>query len=254
MIPRYTLPPIGAVWSDENKYRSWLAVETAAIQAREEAGQIPPGVTEKVRHLADFSPARIEQIEAELRHDVIAFITNVGEYIGEYSQYFHQGLTSSDVVDTAMSLQIQQASRILQKGLTRLRNLLRDKAVQYKNTPCIGRTHGVHAEPTTFGLKFAGFYSELIRDLARFKYAAEDIRYGKLSGAVGTYSLLEPSIETRVMDILGLKPDPISTLWKSAIYPAAKSKRRKNRSARNSAVRQRCRTRKIPSSAKTSAD
>jgi len=211
MIHRYTRPEIGSIWSDENKYRTWLTVETAVLQAREEAGQIPSGVTEKVRRLADFSPARIEQLEADLRHDVIAFITNIGEYIGQYSQHFHQGLTSYDVVDTALSLQIQQASAILLQGLNRLQDLIKDKARQFKTTPCIGRTHGVHAEPITFGLKFANFYSEINRDVARFKAAVEDIRYGKLSSAVGTYTMLDPATEARVMEILELKPDPIST-------------------------------------------
>lgn len=211
MIARYTREEIGSIWSDDNKYRTWLKVETAVLQAREEAGEIPAGIADTVRGKADFSVSRIEEIEEELRHDVIAFITNIGEYIGEYSQYFHQGLTSSDVLDTALSLQIQEASAILLKGMQKLHNILAEKAVEYKETPCIGRTHGVHAEPTTFGLKLAGFYAELSRDIDRFRTAMEDIRFGKISGAVGTYSLLNPQIEERVMSILGLQADPIST-------------------------------------------
>lgn len=211
MIPRYTRPEIGSIWTEENKFQTWLAVETAVLQAREEAGFIPAGVSSAVREKADFSVQRISELEADLQHDVIAFITNIGEHIGENSQYFHQGLTSSDVVDTALAVQIQQASNILTKGLHSLKKILADKARQYKHTPCIGRTHGVHAEGTTFGLKLAGFYSELLREIARFDTAVEDIRFGKLSGAVGTYSLLPPSIEARVMEILGLKADLIST-------------------------------------------
>ena len=211
MIQRYTREEISKVWSDENKYKTWLMVETAVLQAREEAGLIPAGVTATVREKTGFSVARIDEIEAELHHDVIAFITNIGEYIGDNSQYFHQGLTSSDVLDTALALQIKEASAVINNGLNRFSNILAEKAIQYKETACIGRTHGVHAEPTTFGLKLAGFYAELQRGIERFNRAVEEAGYGKISGAVGTYSLLAPEIESRVMEILGLKPDPIST-------------------------------------------
>ena len=211
MIARYTRDEIGSIWTDENKYLTWLKVELAVLEAREQAGDIPSGITAAVRKKANFSVARIEELEEGLRHDVIAFITNIGEHIGEYSQYFHQGLTSSDVLDTALSLQIHEASAILLNGLQKLHNILAEKAVEYKELPCIGRTHGVHAEPTTFGLKLAGFYAELSRDIERFRIAMEDICFGKISGAVGTYSLLNPNIEARVMEILGLMADPIST-------------------------------------------
>ena len=211
MIKRYTRPEIGNIWTEENRYRNWLKVEIAVLQARAESGDIPAVVPDEVRRDADFSVERIEAIEAETRHDVIAFITNIGEHIGKNSQYFHQGLTSSDVVDTALALQIQEASKILLSGIEKLINILADQAKKYKDTPIAGRTHGVHAEPTTFGLKLAGFYAELSRDFDRFKAAVEDIRFGQISGAVGTYSLLDPSIENRVMELLGLKPDPIST-------------------------------------------
>lgn len=211
MIQRYSREAISRVWSDENKYKNWLIVETAVLQAREEAGLIPPGVTAAVRDQADFSVDRIEEIEAEVHHDVIAFITNIGEHIGENSQYFHQGLTSSDILDTALALQIKEASAIILEGMESFNHILAEKAVQYKETPCIGRSHGVHAEPTTFGLKLAGFFAETQRGIERFKRAVEEIGYGKTSGAVGTYSLLPPEIEQRTMEILGLKADPIST-------------------------------------------
>ncbi len=211
MIKRYTRPEIGAVWTDENKYKCWLKVETAVLQARADSGEIPAGVPDEVRRDAAFSVERIEEIEAETRHDVIAFITNIGEHIGKNSQYFHQGLTSSDVLDTALALQIQEASKIISQGIENLLSVLAVQAKKYKNTPIAGRTHGVHAEPTTFGLKLAGFYAELSRDYERFKTAVEDIRFGKISGAVGTYSLLNPSIEAKVMESLDLMPDPVST-------------------------------------------
>ena len=211
MIQRYSRETISRVWSDENKYKTWLIVETAVLQAREEAGLIPPGVTADVRDQADFSVARIEEIEAEVHHDVIAFITNIGEHIGENSQHFHQGLTSSDVLDTALALQIKKASAIILEGMESFSRILAEKAVRYKETPCIGRSHGVHAEPVTFGLKLAGFFAEMQRGRERFNRAVEDVGYGKTSGAVGTYSLLPPEIESRTMEILDLKPDPIST-------------------------------------------
>ncbi len=211
MIPRYTREEIGSVWSDENKFRTWMEVEIAVLRAREEAGLIPEGVTRAVRDSARFSVDRIKRIEDEVHHDVIAFITNVGENIGEYARYFHQGMTSSDVLDTALALQIKQVSNIIARGLDRLSEVLANRAMQYKYLPCIGRTHGVHAEPITFGLKLAGFYAEVQRDIIRFNRVAAECSFGKLSGAVGTYSSLKPEIEVRTMEILNLEPEPIST-------------------------------------------
>jgi adenylosuccinate lyase len=202
---------MGAIWSDENRYRNWLRVELAVMQARAEAGEIPLSAYEETRQKANFSVQRIEQIEVEVRHDVIAFINNVSEHIGENSRYFHQGLTSSDVLDTALALQIQESAGIIRDDLHKLLDIIALRAKEYKYTPIAGRTHGVHAEPTTFGLKLAGFYAEFTRDLDRFQIAVEGLNYGKMSGAVGTYSLLKPEIEQRVMEILGLKVDPISS-------------------------------------------
>jgi len=211
MIERYTRPEIGAVWTDENRYKNWLKVELAVLRARGELGEIPSSVYSEVESKAQFSVARINEIEAETRHDVIAFISNIGEFIGENSRYFHQGLTSSDVLDTALALQIREASSIIKDGIIKLRGTLAEKALEYKDTAIAGRTHGVHAEPTTFGLKLAGFYEELRRDLERFKIAVDGIMYGKISSAVGTYSLLGPEVEELVMGYLDLKPDPVST-------------------------------------------
>ena len=210
MIERYSRPEISSIWSDESRFEFWLKVEIAVLQARAEAGDIPFSVYESVKNEARFSVERINELEAELHHDVIAFITNVGEHIGENSRYFHQGMTSSDALDTALALQLKRSSAVLKKGIEKLLNALAEKAREHKHTPIAGRTHGVHAEPTTFGLKLAGFYAELERGLNRFKNAAREVECGKLSGSVGTYSLLGPEIERRVMEILELSPDPIS--------------------------------------------
>jgi adenylosuccinate lyase len=164
-----------------------------------------------VQEQAAYSVKRINELEAEFQHDMIAFVTNVGEHLGKNACYFHQGLTSYDIIDTALSLQLQDASRLIEEGLRKLQLLLAGKAQQYKYTPIAGRTHGMHAEPTTFGLKLAGFYAELNRDIERFKIAVKGIEVGKISGAVGTYPYLSPHTEARVMTILGLKPDSISS-------------------------------------------
>ena len=163
MIPRYSRPEISAVWTDENKYRTWLQVELAVLQARAEAGDIPRQAFEEISQKADFTVERIEKLEAELHHDVIAFISTVGEYIGGNSRYFHQGMTSSDVLDTALALQLKQSSDILEQGLEALSQVLAAQARKYKTAVMAGRTHGVHAEPITFGLKLASFYAELQR-------------------------------------------------------------------------------------------
>ena len=211
MIKRYSRGIITSIWSDENRFRNWLKVEMAVLQARAEAGEIPYNDFSDIQEKAAFSVKRIQELEADMHHDVVAFITDVGEHIGEGSKYFHQGLTSSDVLDTALALQLMEASNIIIEGLKNLRGILAYKAREYKHTPIAGRTHGVHAEITTFGLKLAGFYAEFSRGKERFETAAREVEYGKISGAVGTYSYLDPQIESRVMVILGLKPDPIST-------------------------------------------
>jgi len=186
-------------------------VEMAVIQARSEEGVVSYNAFEEIQEKVSFSVKRINELEAELHHDVIAFITNVGEHIGDNSRYFHQGLTSSDVLDTALALQLREASRIIAEGLKKLKVILAEGAIHYKYSPIPGRTHGVHAEPMTFGLKLAAFYAEMTRNIERFKTAVRGVEYGKISGAVGTYPYLSPQIEARVMEILGLKPDPIST-------------------------------------------
>ena len=211
MIPRYTRPAMGRIWEDENKYRKWLEVELAATTILEEDGVVPAAAAREIRERADFSVERIEEIEDEVRHDVIAFTTTVAEHVGEASRYFHYGLTSSDVVDTAMALQVAEASAILLDGLDHLLEVLRKRAHEFKSTVMVGRTHGIHAEPITFGHKLANWYDEIRRQRRRMSEAADGMRVGKLSGAVGTFAHLSPQVEERVMDKLGLRPAPVSS-------------------------------------------
>ena len=211
MIPRYTRPAMGRIWEDENKYRKWLEVELAATTILEEDGVVPAAAAREIRERADFSVERIEEIEDEVRHDVIAFTTTVAEHVGEASRYFHYGLTSSDVVDTAMALQVAEASAILLDGLDHLLEVLRKRAHEFKSTVMVGRTHGIHAEPITFGHKLAIWYDEIRRQRRRMAEAADGMRVGKLSGAVGTFAHLSPQVEERVMDNLGLRPAPASS-------------------------------------------
>jgi adenylosuccinate lyase len=204
---------MGRIWSDENKYRMWLAVELAATQTLAEAGLVPKKAARALAERADFDVARIQEIEAEVKHDVIAFTTAVAEKVGDanVSRWLHFGLTSNDVVDTAQALQLRSASEILAKDLEALSEVLRRRAFEFKDTPMIGRTHGVHAEPITFGLKLANWYSEVQRDIERFRAAAEQMRVGKISGAVGTLAHLEPEQEEKICERLGLKAAPISS-------------------------------------------
>lgn len=211
MIARYTRPQMGHIWSDGNKYRTWLAVETAASETLAEDGIVPAEAAEAIRKRGDFSVARIQEIEAEVKHDVIAFTTAVAEKIGPESRWLHYGLTSNDVVDTAQALQIKAASTLIREDLLTLIKVLKKRALEFKHTPTIGRTHGIHAEPTTFGLKLLNWYAEMRRNLERFDAAAEQIRVGKLSGAVGTFGHLSPKHEERICDKLGLKPAPVAT-------------------------------------------
>jgi len=213
MIARYTRPAMGKIWSDENKYRSWLAVETAASQALAKFGLVPRAAADAIRDKGNFTVARIDEIEAEVRHDVIAFTTAVAEHINnpEHSRWLHYGLTSTDVVDTAQALQLKEASAIIRTGIVALAEVLKRRAVEFKHTPIIGRTHGVHAEPSTFGLKLLLWYAEVQRNLTRFDAAAEDLRVGKLSGAVGTFGHLKPEHEEAICAALGLKPVAIAT-------------------------------------------
>ncbi len=213
MIARYTRPAMGRIWSDENKYRCWLTVETAASQALARFGLVPQSAADAIRDHGGFTVDRINEIEAEVRHDVIAFTTTVAEHIAdpEASRWLHYGLTSTDVVDTAQSLQLKEASAIIRAGILGLSATLKKRAIEFKHTPIIGRTHGVHAEPTTFGLKLLLWYSEMQRNLTRFDAAAEDLRVGKLSGAVGTFGHLKPEHEESICKELGLKPVAVAT-------------------------------------------
>lgn len=211
MIERYVLEPMKLIWEEESKYKKWLKVEIAVCEARKELGILDKEIFEIINKRAKFSKDRIYEIEKITRHDVLAFTTNVGEYLGGYSRYFHQGLTSSDILDTSLSIALNEASKILIKDLENIIIKLKSLAYEYKNTLMIGRTHGVHAEPITFGFKLTLWFSEMTRNLDRLKKAKEEISYGKISGAVGTYAHIEPMIEKIVCDKLGLKPAEISS-------------------------------------------
>ncbi|HYE96214.1 MAG TPA: adenylosuccinate lyase, partial [Rubricoccaceae bacterium] len=212
MIERYTRPEMGALWTEEAQYQSWLDVELAACRAWSEAtGLIPAADVEALYANARFDVARIHEIEEHTRHDVVAFTRAVSETLGEERKWVHYGLTSSDVVDTALSLRLLRANALLREGLHRLAGVLAAKANEHRYTVMVGRTHGVHAEPTTFGLKLALFYAEVQRDVERFEAAAEGVRVGKLSGAVGTFAHIPPEVERRTCEALGLTPAPIST-------------------------------------------
>jgi adenylosuccinate lyase len=216
LIDRYTRPAMGRIWTEENKYRCWLRVESAASTVLAEDGIIPSAAAEAIANKAGFSVDRIRAIEAEVRHDVIAFTTAVAESLKAQgldaeSRWLHYGLTSNDIVDTAQALQVKEASEHIRKGLLALGEVLKRRALEFKHTPTIGRTHGIHAEPTTFGLKILNWYAEVQRDLARFEAAAEDMRVGKLSGAVGTFGHLDPKQEEKICARLGLKPAPVAT-------------------------------------------
>jgi adenylosuccinate lyase len=211
MIERYTRKEMGDIWSIENKFRKWLEVEIAVCEAWAELGKIPKDALEEIKEKADFDLKRIDEIEATVKHDVISFLTAVAEKVGPSSRYIHMGLTSSDVVDTAMALQIKQAGELILKDLNEFKELLREKAFQHKNTICMGRSHGVHAEPTSFGLRFALWYEETKRNIERLKQATKRISIGKISGAVGTFSNIPPEIEEIALKKLGLKPEPVAT-------------------------------------------
>lgn len=202
---------MGRIWSDENRFRTWLAVEVAATETLAEAGIVPKAAAKAIRERADFNLERIQEIESEVRHDVIAFTTAVAEIVGPHARWFHYGLTSNDVVDTAQALLVRQASEIIAADLEQLADVLKIRAWEFKDTPMIGRTHGIHAEPITFGLKLANWYSETQRNTARFRNAAEDMRVGKFSGAVGTFAHLSPELEEKICARLGLKAAAISS-------------------------------------------
>ncbi|MBI4428455.1 MAG: adenylosuccinate lyase [Ignavibacteriales bacterium] len=211
MIARYTRPEMGKIWEDENRFRIWLDIELYACEAQSKLGLVPSDALDVIRSKAKFDVARVLEIEEEVKHDVIAFLTNVGEYVGPESRFIHLGMTSSDVLDTSLAVQLKQSAELLLKDLENLKSVLARRAKEFKNTLMIGRTHGVHAEPTTFGLKLALWYAETLRNIERLEVAKKSISVGKISGAVGTYQHLDPSVERHVCKKLGLEPDSIST-------------------------------------------
>jgi adenylosuccinate lyase len=211
MIPRYTLPRMASIWEPQNRYAAWLNIELLACEAWAELGVVPREALAAIQERAGFDIDRIQAIEQEVRHDVIAFVSAVAERVGPEARYLHFGLTSYDVVDTALALQLQQAADILLEDLEALSSVLADLAGRHKRTIMIGRTHGIHAEPMTFGLKLALWYCEVRRNIERLRRAKETVAYGKLSGAVGTFAHLPPFVETYVCTRLGLQPAPISS-------------------------------------------
>jgi adenylosuccinate lyase len=213
MIERYQRPAMASIWSLPNQYATWLEVELAVVKTQGEMGLIPAVQAVEIAHKAAFDPDRIAQIEAEVKHDVIAFVTNVEENVGPSARFFHYGLTSSDVLDTSLSLRLVRASSLIRQDLVSLLEALRAKSLEYQDTPTIGRSHGIHAEPTTFGLKLAYFAAEFKRNLQRFDQVVEEISVGKISGPVGNYSSLSlsPTLEEKALAKLGLKPTPVSS-------------------------------------------
>jgi len=211
MIERYTRKEMGELWEPQNRFKKWLDVEIAVCEAWSELGKIPKSAMTVIRAKAGFDVARIDEIEAVVKHDVIAFLTSVAEKVGPESRYIHKGLTSSDIVDTAQCLLMKEAAGIIMKDLRKLLGVLKEQAFRYRHTACIGRSHGVHAEPMTFGLKFALWFEEAKRNLQRMETARKTISIGKFSGAVGTFSNIPVAIEEKVCKKLGLRPEPIAT-------------------------------------------
>src|SRR5256886_9177152 len=211
MIARYTLPEVGTLWSEEAKFQKWLDVEIAVCEVHAEMGTIPREALEQIKSRAKFSVARINEIEKTTDHDVIAFTTNLAESIGDAARFVHYGLTSSDVVDTANALLLREACDLLLKKVDALVAVLKRRAFEFKDTPQVGRTHGIHAEPISFGLTFALWYDEMKRNRERLKNAQESVAVGKISGAVGGFAHLDPQIEEKVCARLGLKAAPVST-------------------------------------------
>ena len=211
MIPRYSRPQMAAIWEPENRFRIWLEIEAHACDAQAELGVIPKEAAKAVRDKGAFEVARIDEIEAETRHDVIAFLTNLAEHVGPEARFVHQGMTSSDVLDTCLAVQLSQAADILLADLDAVLAALGKRAFEHKETPCIGRSHGIHAEPTTFGLKLAGFYAEFERGRGRLTAARAEIATCAISGAVGTFATIDPAVEAHVAAKPGLAPEPVST-------------------------------------------
>lgn len=211
MIPRYTRKEMGKIWDPENQFRKWLEIELLACEALNRLGEIPDAALKRIKKKASFTIERINEIEREVKHDVIAFLTSVGEKVGEDARYIHLGLTSSDILDTSFSLLLREAAELIIRDMEKLLAVLKKKAFRYKKTVMMGRTHGIHAEPITFGFKMALWYEEMKRNLVRMRKAKGAISYGKISGAVGTFAHISPFVEEYVCKKLRLKPDPIST-------------------------------------------
>ena len=211
MIPRYSRPAMAAIWEPANKYRIWLDIEIHACEAQAQLGLIPKSAARAIRRRGAVEVARIEEIEKETRHDVIAFLTNLAEQVGPEARYIHQGMTSSDVLDTCLAVQLTQAADILLADIGELMSTLERRAHEHRMTVCVGRSHGIHAEPTTFGLKLAGHYAEFARNRARLESARTEVATCAISGAVGTFAEIDPRVEAHVADALGLAPEPIST-------------------------------------------
>ncbi|SJZ49039.1 Adenylosuccinate lyase [Trichlorobacter thiogenes] len=211
MIPRYTRPDMAKIWEPENRFRIWLEIETLACEAQAQLGVIPKEVVPVIREKGNFDIERIDAIEAEVKHDVIAFLTSVAEYVGPEARFIHQGMTSSDVLDTCLSVQLVQAADELLADLDMLLESIKLRAFEHKDTVCMGRSHGIHAEPVTFGLKLASFYAEMGRNRTRLQAARENIATGAISGAVGTFANINPFVEEYVCEKMGLKPEPVSS-------------------------------------------
>jgi adenylosuccinate lyase len=211
MIPRYTRPEMAAIWTPESRFQIWLDIETLAAEAMEEMGQIPEGTTAAVRERAKFEPERIDEIEREVKHDVIAFLTNVAEHVGDEARFLHMGMTSSDVLDTCLNVQLVRAADLMLTGIDRVLAALEKRAREHKFTPTIGRSHGIHAEPTTFGVKLATFHAEFQRARQRLLIAREEVATCAISGAVGTFANIDPRVEEHVAAKLGLTIEPVST-------------------------------------------
>jgi adenylosuccinate lyase len=211
MIPRYSRPEMVRIWTDQNRYQIWFDIELYAAEAQAQLGVIPASVPQAMRERGQFDPQRIDAIEAVTKHDVIAFLTNVAEYVGDEARFIHQGMTSSDVLDTCLAVQLKQASDLLLAGVDRVLGALKKRAYEYKLTPTIGRSHGIHAEPTTFGLKLAGYYAEFTRNRNRLEAARAEIATCAISGAVGTFANIDPFVESYVAGKLGLAVEPVST-------------------------------------------
>jgi len=211
MIPRYTRPEMAKIWEPENRFRIWLEIETLACEKLADLGVIPAEAVRVIREKGSFDIARIDEIESEVKHDVIAFLTSVAEHVGPEARFIHQGMTSSDVLDTCLSVQLTQAADELLTDLDMVLAAIRKRAMEHKDTVCIGRSHGIHAEPVTFGLKLASWYAEMDRNRKRLEAARENIATGAISGAVGTFANIDPVVEEYVCEKLGLKPEPVST-------------------------------------------